>query len=374
MVKRVLMKNKTSVGLALMPFFLVLLYGCQQNNAQWKGKIEHHDGVVVVKNPMDPIYRAKIFSLEEELSIGENKGPDEYMFSRVLDVEVDDTGNIYALDQKESHIKVFDKNGNYLRTIGQRGQGPGELGSAYFFSLTSQKHLIVEDVSSRRMVFYSLEGQFIRSVSSAKNFFIMSKADSKECLYGVMSFQDENPHYELRKFSPDLEVLHTVMSSPAVLTKQNIFRAFSPMIMFDVGEDDNVFYAYPEKYEINICDPSGKPVRKIYREFTAVKITDEEREKVENSRLPPGFSFDIPKFHSAFQGMLVDDQNRIYICTWEKNNGGYYYDIFTAEGKYLAKVKLGFTPSVIKRDKIYDVEADEEGYQKIKRYRINWLL
>lgn len=356
-------------------FFVVLLFAsCQSDRSGWKGTIEVVDGVQVIKNPETPIYGADVLSLEEELSIGTNDGPDEYVFSRILDIDADDDGNIYALDQKESHIKVFDKNGSYMRTIGQRGQGPGELASAYSFSLTSQKHLIVEDVASRRMVFFTLEGKFIRSISSARNFFFMSKADSEECLYGVMAIQDENPRYELRKFSPGLEVLHTVMSSPAILTKQNTYRAFSPQIIFDVGDDDNVFYAYPERYEINVCDPSGKPVRKICKEFTAVEITEEERKEIANRRLPPGFSFDIPKFHSAFQSILVDDQNRIYVCTWEKDNGGYFYDIFSAEGKYLVKVLLGFTPSVIKRDNVCAIETDEEGYQKIKRYQINWLL
>ena len=368
------MKKKVTNGLILFPIFLALLCNCRKDNGQWKGKIEQHNGVVVVKNPIYPIYGAEIFSLKEELSIGVKEGLKEYMFSRVRDVDVDDVGNIYALDQKESYIKVFDKEGRYLRTIGQRGQGPGEIGSVYFFSLTSQEHLIVEDVSGRRLAFFSLEGEFIKNVSSAKNFFIRSEADSKECLYGIMVIQDENPRYELRKFSPALEVLHTVMSSPSVLTKQNTYREFSPQIMFDVGDDDNVFFTYPERYEINECDPSGKLVRKICKEFTAVEITEEERKEITNRQLPPGFSYDIPKFHSAFQSILVDDQNRIYVCTWEKENGEYNYDIFTAEGKYLVRVLLNFTPLVIKKNKIYAVETDEEGYQTIKRYQVSWLL
>ncbi|MGB7296853.1 MAG: 6-bladed beta-propeller [Candidatus Aminicenantales bacterium] len=368
------MKKKIHNGQVWVGVFFALLWSCRQDSGRWKGKIEHHDGVMVVKNPIDPIYGKDIFSLEEDLSIGAKEGPDEYMFSRVLDIDVDDDGNIYALDLKESNIKVFDKEGRYLRTIGQRGQGPGELGSAYSISLTSQKHLIVEDVASRRLVFFTLEGEFIRNISSAKNFSVIFQADSQECLYGVTAVQDENPRYELRKFSPSLEVLHTVISSPAVLTKQNTYRAFSPQIMFDVGEDDNVFYAYPERYEINVCNPSGRSVRKICKEFTAVEITEEERKEIASRRLPPGFSLDIPRFHSAFQELWVDDQNRIFVRTWEKDDGGNNYDIFSAEGKYLARVLLDFTPSLIKENKIYAVETDEEGYQKIKRYQINWLV
>jgi len=368
------MKKKISKSIILLPIFLALLCYCRRGRGQWQGKIECQNGVVVVKNPIDPIYGAEIFSLKEELSLGVKEGPKEYMFSALQDIDVDNDGNIYALDQKESHIKVFDNEGRYLRTIGQRGQGPGELGSAYFFSLTSQRHLIVEDVRGRRMVVFNLEGEFIKNISSAKNFFIMSDADSKECFYGIMAIQDENPRYELRKLDPNLEVLHTVMSSPSALTKQNTYRAYYPMILFDVNKDDNVVFGYPETYEINICDPSGKPVRKICKVFRPVEITEEEKKEITNRHLPPGFSYDIPKFHSAFQGILVDDQNRIYVSTWEKDNGRYYHDIFTAEGKYLVRVLLNFTPLVIKKDKIYAIETDEEEYQKIKRYQVSWLL
>lgn len=75
------------------------------------------------------------------------------------------------------------------------------------------------------------------------------------------------------------------------------------MIMFDVGEDDNVVFAYPEIYEVKVCDPSEKLARKICREFAAVEITDDEKKEMANRRLPPRFSYDFPKFHSAFQGL-----------------------------------------------------------------------
>ena len=145
------------------------------------------------------------------------------------------------------------------------------------------------------------------------------------------------------------------------------------MITFDLDKDDNIVFGYPETYEINICDPAGKTVRKITRIFKPVEISVDEKEEVGNRQLPPGYTFDIPKSHSAFQGILVDDQSRIYVCTWEKDDGKYYYDIFTAEGKYLVKVLLNFTPMVIKEDKIYAIETDEEGYQKIKQYQVSWL-
>jgi hypothetical protein len=366
------MKKRIRLILGLLPILSVFFYSCRQSQTQWRGKIERHNGVEIVKNPIHPIFGEDIFCLEEELSIGAKEGPNEYMFLRVIDIDADDDGNIYVLDHKESHIKVFDKKGQYLRTIGQRGQGPGELGSAYFFSLTAQRHLIVEDVRGRRLVFFTLEGEFIKNLTTARNFVFGSKIDSKKCFYGITPIENENSHYELRKFDPNLEVVHTVTAAPSVLTQQKTYRVYSPIIAFDLDNDDNIIFSYPEAYEINICDPTGNLVRKITREFKPVEISEEEKEEVSGRRLPPGYILDIPKFHSAFQEILVDDQSRMYVCTWEKNNGKYYYDIFTAEGKYLVKVLFDFAPSAIKKDKLYSVEADEEGYQKIKRYQIIW--
>jgi len=49
--------------------------------------------------------------LEEELSIGEKEGKEEYIFSYITDIGVDEEERIYIIDSKESHIKVFNRMG-----------------------------------------------------------------------------------------------------------------------------------------------------------------------------------------------------------------------------------------------------------------------
>ena len=121
--------NSKPVLLALFITFLVFFVSCGKQGTEWTGTIEEVDGVTIVKNSKAPLYSENILRLEEELSIGEAEGRDEYVFSRVRDVEVDETGRIYALDSKEANVKVFDWDGNYIRTIGRKGQGPGEFQS-----------------------------------------------------------------------------------------------------------------------------------------------------------------------------------------------------------------------------------------------------
>ena len=77
--------------------------------------------MTLYKNPKEPIYKEAVFSLEEELLIGEAESKDEFMFSQVIDVDVDYEGRIYILDSREAHIKVFDKKGVMLYSaIGKR--------------------------------------------------------------------------------------------------------------------------------------------------------------------------------------------------------------------------------------------------------------
>ena len=85
---------------------IILFISCSQEKTEWKGTIAEVDGVTVVKNPKEPMYAENVFVLEEELSIGEAEGNEEYMFSQIRDIAVDEEERIYVLEIKESHIKT----------------------------------------------------------------------------------------------------------------------------------------------------------------------------------------------------------------------------------------------------------------------------
>lgn len=110
-------------------FYLILILFISISCGPKKENIERNviDGVTVVKNPKEPMYDEDVFTLEEELSIGDAKGKEQQMFTNILDIAVDDSEDIYILDSKQRQILVFNKSGNYSRNISRRGQGPGEF-------------------------------------------------------------------------------------------------------------------------------------------------------------------------------------------------------------------------------------------------------
>lgn len=63
----------------------------------------------------------------EDLVIAPRGDDDNYAFYRPATVLADSAGRIYVLDGGNARIQVFDANGEYLRTLGQAGSGPGEF-------------------------------------------------------------------------------------------------------------------------------------------------------------------------------------------------------------------------------------------------------
>ena len=67
------------------------------------------------------------WTLEEDLRIW---GPPDAYLSLVRAVAADSRDNIYILDYVEQEIYVFDAAGEFVRTIGGQGDGPGEFRNA----------------------------------------------------------------------------------------------------------------------------------------------------------------------------------------------------------------------------------------------------
>jgi len=370
------MKNaKFIFSITLFLSVFLIIVSCGKQKAAWKGTIEEIDGVTVVKNPKEPMYGEEVFVLEEELSIGDVEGPEEYMFSRIRSLAVEDEERIYVLDSKEAHVKVFDRQGKYIRTIGRKGQGPGELQSPLSVYITGQNELVVEDMT-RQLAFFSLEGEFKRNQLTAKTGAMAIDLDSEGNIVAtVIVREQENPRYELQKFDPELNYLHSLGSYPLPSATPGSYNPFRPAMQSVLNCNDQVVIGYPEKYEIKIYDKSGTMIRKIMKEYDPVEITEEEiKERTEG--MPPDMKLSIPKYHTAYRWIITDDEGRMFVRTYERAVDGddYYHDIFDEEGKYIAKIPLGFFPRLWKKNKLYTVEADEEGYQQVKRYKVTWKI
>jgi len=372
------MKNKTKVISIVLSFSVFFIFvSCQKQKAEWKGTIEEENGVTVVKNPKEPMYGEDVLSLEEELSIGEAEGREEYMFSELRGIAVDDRGYIYALDIKARHVKVYNEKGEYVRIIGKGGQGPGEFRLPFFILISPSKELVVTGMGG--ISYFKLDGEFIRSQSLSTQNIARLKFDKFGNPIGIcILFGEDNPRYELRKFNLEFETKFAIDSSPISRTRSPGFNPFVPVLRWDMIRGEHIVCGYGgEGYIFKIFDLEGKLIKSIHKDYDQVEVTDRDIEvEMRKHGIESRENIIVPDNKPPFRWINTDEEGRIFVSTWEliPESEGYYYDVFDTDGKYLLRVPIKGEPLIFKNGKLYIIVRDDEGYQYIKRYKVTWKI
>jgi hypothetical protein len=367
------MASKFLTALTLCSLIIVNL-SCTRRHSEWQGTIEKENGVIIVRNPKEPLYGPEVFDLELELTIGEAEGPKEYMFTDIRYVAVDDDENIYVADVREAHIKIFDKNGDYISTVGRKGQGPGDIQFPRNVCITNQKQIMVPDSGNLWISFFSKEGKYIRNIRTTPRRLLEAKVDTEGNIIGLEVIQEEeNQRHELNKFDSDLNFLFSIDFSP--IQDINNVNPFIPPLSWDIDENDRIICGWGKTYEIKIFDVAGDLTHKIVKDYDPIEIAETELERLKD--IPPGIVLSVPKYHAAFWRLFADDEGRIYVMTWERQvEAGYvvYHDVFSPDGKYLAKIPLQLRTLAIKNSRVYTVETDEYGFYVVRRYKATWRI
>ena len=89
---------------------------------------------------------------------------DEVFLGQVGKIQADDDGNIYVYDNEQQMILKFDREYRFVRSFLHTGEGPGEnhpLKSSRDFRVGPDGYLYFADPGHRKMMVYSLEGEFV---------------------------------------------------------------------------------------------------------------------------------------------------------------------------------------------------------------------
>ncbi len=115
----------------------------------------------------DPIGSDATCSLGEEPTflVGDDEGTDELWFSRVLGVVRLSDGSVAVADDVSSEVRIFDAAGNHLRSMGRRGEGPGEFDHLWFMWRVPGDTLWVGDYRPWRYHLYAPTGKHVRTVT-----------------------------------------------------------------------------------------------------------------------------------------------------------------------------------------------------------------
>jgi hypothetical protein len=145
-------------------------------------KIDAHDNIWVTDKGSDMVVKFNpqgrvlmVFGRKQEAS-DEGTGPLKHvhpplppvdgMFRQVTDVAWDSAGNTYISDGYiNSRVAKVDKDGNWLMSWGEPGDGPGQFNLPHSIAVDARDRVYVADRSNRRIQVFDVEGHFLRQMT-----------------------------------------------------------------------------------------------------------------------------------------------------------------------------------------------------------------
>ncbi|UCC39892.1 MAG: hypothetical protein JSV96_00045 [Candidatus Aminicenantes bacterium] len=357
-------------------FLMVSCYSPQAQEVKTEIDISLPVDIPVIynqKNPEPPPGVPSKIILEEELCLRFEKKKKGDFPSSVGNAAVDDEGNFFVFDNEEKKVKVFDRNGQLVRTFGEFEHGMG-----YMQIVEGKTIMIYSWGGKKRMYFYTTEGLYLKEISAEKYHRVLNPLiDSKGNIIAEFRNYKRRPRrgdsertyvHGLRKMNPNFNPIVTIATFEwTSIFDQMLTSVTMPRFTYKVRKDDSIvwgiFYAYSD-YELYISNPDGKEIKKIVKDYDPEMITKEDKK---------GIPVYWPENFPPFRWIACDKQNEIYVQTYEKDeNGRTFWDVFDPEGKYIAKFSLPKVEKIIgiKKDYMYTRCNEWKEIHYVKRYRV----
>ena len=386
----------------------ILSSSCTSNDSstQWTGSVDTlPGGGIVVSNPINGIWDAEsAWHLEEELRIGSLDGEEYETFADIGYIAVDEHDNIYILDDRAQEIRVFDAGGSYMRTVGRKGNGPGEFRSARGVGLDAHYQLWVPDWRSNIYSVFDSNGAFIKDYPipdrTASGYWGGTILGNGSLYDFVREATNEGQRDVLVRFDTIAGFVDSI-PLPIHEVKSWLFsgttttgNSVSGMrIHFNVpfsAEQHSVlepsgfiWLATSDDMSFSKIDLNTDTALVVKRVYDPVPVTEADRDRVlsplsamdgMNGNADPA---DIPEFKPAFRSFTVDDVGQLWVFPSMHTDAlGTLIDVYNSDGKYQGQLetqeRLRMLPTpVVGNASLYAVVRDEMDVPYVVKYSIH---
>jgi hypothetical protein len=351
----------------------------------WAGAERVTDGVIYVQSDAAPPQGVETIELKELWRIGGED--DEVFFGNPSKVLLGPDGNIYIEDEQLVQVFVYSPDGEFLRTLGRQGEGPGEVRSLNDIIFLPDGTLGLGQAFPGRVVRIGLDGTPGSSFpvggedpnESSPCVFVEGMSRSETILIAGMrmEFRDQGSvaqHLFLARYNPEgterniyVSKEYSVNFAEFVLDEKGISFVWS---CFDADSEGRVYFTpRRDAYEIHVHNPEGELERVITREYESLKRDDEMKTEAELTMEAVALSYNVP-----LQGVTIEDDeqdieflhvapdNRLWIRTSRGDRRSPQgvlttYDVFDSAGHFQQQIQLR-APGQASRDAIYMLGED----------------
>jgi len=390
------MKAKSkSVAIVLFLSFILVFVHCGKKKAGWKGTIEKVDGVTVVKNPKEGLWDSKEkanVTIIKERQIGELDGPEEFLFVYISDVTVNSKGDIYVADRQLNEVRKFNKGGEYLLTLGRRGQGPGEFQSVKIVSVNTHNDLVVFDNMLGRISIFSDKGELIKTTKKLMGGLWIEPtkifvADGNYLFFGKLS----NSLKLFHEFGQDWNITESYIDYEFIDNKEfeehslgfhpgNCFFQNNGDILYTKYYYDNQIFIYRNKGLVKIIGRESdiKEPYEVQVFHDVNKARNIQRDQDYNFKsFGRGIAFVGKSFQNSLGIFQLSDGLIVNFLAIRKSKGKWEFgvELFDSSGKLLSYSKIGENlyynvRCMDSNDLFYAIERKE--YNKVIMFRLGY--
>ncbi|MCP5107182.1 MAG: hypothetical protein GY950_27595 [bacterium] len=312
------------------------------------------DRASLVHNTLDDI---KVCKSKLKLKLvrvwgGADEKDEHKFFETPQRVAVDKNGLVYICDEHKHCVKVFKDSGEYVRTIGQKGRGPGDLYGPISIALSPGGDLVVHENSGWRIQRFSPDGKSKGIIKSQGMIFWI----------GVTS-KDQLVVYDAEKTFRSKKIISICNNEGKTIRQIGTYHfqaksyRGSEHLVFAMDSSDNIYVANVSTPVIRKYSPEGRLILAITLEtpfkIPPVKITlnpegseikrvDEYGDQLKVQQKGTSSQLKGKRRPTVFGVIGVDSQKRAYALTMRRQ---------ITKKEHMA-MEVGWSPVRLYRNKI----------------------
>lgn len=385
-----------------------LATGCSQDrseaqNSTWRVERDTVGDTVVVRTISGSVW-GRPATLVEELAIGTLEGQEELMFGFVQEIAPDPYGGVYVFDAQVPALRYYDASGEYVRTLGGEGSGPGEYRDvALGLALRSDGRVVMRDPRNARLNVYEPDGTPAEHWSVASGLFTSNALTVDTADHMFLKILLEPPERNrpwkigLLHLDENGELVDTI-PDPKIggesITEEGVFL---PQKVWALSRLGDMAVGVNSDYAFEVRRRDGQVIR-IEKVHTPVEVHPDERAELEaeNEWRRQNYADELPTVPTtkpAYRDLYTGERGRIWVHLYtraekvevvhEQRNPNRppprswseprVFDVWERDGTYLGVVRVPprTALSVFRGDSVWGIRRGELDEQYIVRFRID---
>ncbi len=269
--------------------------------------------------------------MEKEFSIGsDDLARGDYIFGSICDIATDSDGNIYVADNGMFRVQKFRSDGEFVLSIGKgNGLGPGEFVRMTKISIDAEDNLYVSDLQQRRITVFNPNGAVVNTIK-VKMMPFQSVVGANGAIF-TTGFPPSFSGPLIHKYDQSGSLVGSFCRRDGI--HELTFRS-GDAGRLAMDRDGNILYTIVYPYEIRKFSPDGELLGVIKR--TPSFYDPPTSEHLEMFRTP------VVKMRSGSKGLVVLPNNQVFHVIYELKGEKlvFYGDLFSSDGRWLLTVPL----------------------------------